>query len=106
MKKYLEIGLQNYKSKRRINNLLQIGGGNYQFNSKTHRLTSLNINGEEVEEGKIYRVVIPLFLAEGGDHFPVQTNYQILPKTFTEIIEERLRKGNLSNFTFSITRTE
>ncbi len=94
LKKYLEHGLNHFQENQRTNTFLQMAGGQYDFDLKTGKITSLIINGKPVQPTKIYRIVLLLFLAKGGDNFPIQTNYITLPQNAQQIIADFLQQQN------------
>lgn len=72
LKNYIEQGLRKYRSDERVNAFLQIGGGSYNFSEKTKTISELKISGQPIQYDKIYRVILPSFLANGGDGFSKQ----------------------------------
>lgn len=68
---YLQYGIQNYISDDRTNELLQVSGLSYWFDAQKKYITDIKISGGSLDKDKEYRVVLPSFLAEGGDGFPV-----------------------------------
>ena len=43
---------------------------------------------QDIQKERNYTVLLPLFLVKGGDGFPKQTNYQILPKNMIQILSD------------------
>lgn len=82
---YLAHGLQKYTPDERTNAFLQIAGAGYVFDDKTHRITHLTLpNGTAIDPDKTYRIILPSFLAKGGDGFPPQP----ILKTYSESIRD------------------
>ena len=67
---YIEFGLKDYIPNDRTNAFLQIAGGQYTFDAVTKQVTSLTIAEKPVQSNASYFVILPSFLAEGGDGFP------------------------------------
>ena len=68
---YLQYGIKNYVSNDRTNELLQTAGLSYTFDSQKRYITDIKILSGNLDQNKEYRVILPSFLAEGGDGFPI-----------------------------------
>lgn len=77
LKEYIAHGIKKYTPNTRTNALIHPAGLTYTFNSKTKQITEILIQGKPLSLHKKYRVLLPAFLADGGDGFPVQEEQQV-----------------------------
>ncbi|MBR4927759.1 MAG: 5'-nucleotidase C-terminal domain-containing protein, partial [Alphaproteobacteria bacterium] len=75
------------------NAFLQIAGGTYEFNPTEKRVDNVKVSGESVDKNKIYRVVVPSFIAEGGDGFKIFENKQTLPVSIRDMMVNYLKNN-------------
>lgn len=94
LKSYLEYGLQKYVPDDRTNAFLQIAGGAYTFSPITKTISSLTVHGKAVEAQKTYTVLIPSFMAEGGDGFPVKQAIKMYDLTIRDMIIRAMKEFN------------
>ncbi|MBR5130702.1 MAG: bifunctional metallophosphatase/5'-nucleotidase [Alphaproteobacteria bacterium] len=92
LKSYLEHGLKKYLSNDRTNAFLQIGGGTYQFSSDTKTVTNVKVKGIPVQDDKIYAVLIPSFMAGGGDGFPEKEAIKTYDLTIRDMIISAMKQ--------------
>ncbi len=92
LKDYITQGLGKYKTKTRVNALLQIAGGSYTFHPLTRQLVSLKVQKQDVVLDKKYTILLPQFLAKGGDGFSPLHSYKIADKTMREYVQDYLEK--------------
>ena len=71
VERYLQYGIKNYIPDDRTNELLQVAGLSYIFDAQKKYITDIKVEDGHLVKNKEYRVVLPSFLAEGGDGFPV-----------------------------------
>ena len=88
---YITHGIQKYNSDDRTNAFLQIAGGKYKFNPDTKKIDTVQIEGNPLKKDKIYRVIVPSFMAEGGDGFKVFDDRQNLPISIRDMIADYLK---------------
>ena len=91
IKEYIQHGIKNYSLKERTNELLQVAGLEYEFSTTNKVVTNITINGKPLEENKIYRVLTSLYIAQGGDKYPVK-QYQEVGTSIREAIQQQLLK--------------
>lgn len=92
LKSYLEHGLKKYLSNDRTNAFLQIGGGTYQFLSDTKTIANVKVKGIPVQDDKIYAVLIPSFMAGGGDGFPEKEAIKTYDLTIRDMIISAMKQ--------------
>lgn len=93
---YLNYGLKTYIPNDRTNPLLQTAGIGYLFSGKTKNIVKTNI---KLENEKEYLVVMPSFLANGGDGFKKVNIIQELPeKTIREAFISILATTKMNSF--------
>ena len=90
---YISHGIQKYLPNDRTNAFLQIAGGTYEFNPTEKRVDNVKVSGESVDKNKIYRVVVPSFIAEGGDGFKIFENKQTLPVSIRDMMVNYLKNN-------------
>lgn len=94
IKQYITYGLQKYNPDARTNAMLHISGGRYTFNPKTRQPTQIYVGNQPLIENKRYNVVLPLFIAEGGDGFPVIHTYNIISDSIFHTIRTSLNTNS------------
>ena len=93
---HLNYGLKTYIPNDRTNPLLQTAGIGYLFSGKTKNIVKTNI---KLENEKEYLVVMPSFLANGGDGFKKVNIIQELPeKTIREAFISILATTKMNSF--------
>lgn len=96
---YLNYGLKEYVPNDRTNPLIQVAGMDYLFSGKDKTVKKLNIHQEALDLEKNYLIVMPKFLANGGDGFPKLKIVQELPeKTIREEFISILKNGKIKSF--------
>lgn len=107
LKAYLETGLKTYQPDQRTNALLQIAGASYRFDPTSQKITELTHHNAAINPTQQFQVVLPLFLAKGGDGFPPLTDYEILPQTLSDMVRSYLLKTTaLPTFDMTIRTVE
>ncbi|MCQ2913919.1 MAG: bifunctional metallophosphatase/5'-nucleotidase [Alphaproteobacteria bacterium] len=91
---YIEAGLRKYSDEYRTNALLQMAGGDYDFDLKTKKVKSVNVASKEIDLNKVYTVIVPKYIALGGDSFPKKEIYETLKNTANVYLKQNLK--NLS----------
>lgn len=91
IKNYIEHGLKNYTTDDRTNAFMQTAGISYTFNPKTKRVLSIMYQGQPLDSKRIYRVVMPAFVAQGGDGYPEQSNVQILSDSVRTLLKKAMQ---------------
>lgn len=71
IKAYLQYGINNYLSDDRTNAFIQAAGLSYIFDSQAKKIISVQTQQGDLDNNKEYQVILPSFLAGGGDGFPV-----------------------------------
>ncbi len=90
---YLNHGLEKYLINDRTNEFLQVAGLSYTFSQKTQQVQDVLINQKPIELTAIYNVVLPVFLAKGGDGFPQAKTIDILKgNTVRDLIASQLKE--------------
>ncbi len=84
-------GLKKYTPGARTNAFILPAGFSYTFNPDTRQIIRINIQGQPVDPGKIYRVAMPSFLADGGDGFPVQREQTVFAPDIREVMGRALQ---------------
>lgn len=90
---YISHGIQKYLPNDRTNAFLQIAGGTYEFSPDTKKADNVRVSGNPVDENKIYRVIVPSFMAEGGDGFKVFENKHTLPISIRDMMINYLKSN-------------
>lgn len=90
---YIRYGLKNYSGDDRTNAFLQTAGLSYTFHPKTKRLLSVSYKGQPIDNKRLYHVVMPAFIAQGGDGYPVQTNVQVLPDSVRTLLKKAMQNS-------------
>ncbi|MBR6674383.1 MAG: 5'-nucleotidase C-terminal domain-containing protein, partial [Alphaproteobacteria bacterium] len=85
--------LKKYVPDDRTNAFLQIAGGAYDFSSDTKTITNLTVAGNPIDNQKEYTVLIPSFLAEGGDGFPVKAVLKTYDLTIRDMIISAMKQS-------------
>lgn len=93
LKEYLTLGLKKYVPDDRTNAFLQIAGGAYDFSSDTKTITNLTVAGNPIDNQKEYTILIPSFLAEGGDGFPVKAVLKTYDLTIRDMIISAMKQS-------------
>ena len=93
---YLNYGLTHYVPNDRTNPFIQTAGMGYLFSANEKRIIKTDIN---ISLDKEYKIVMPAFLANGGDGFKKATIIQELPeKTIREEVISVLSKNKIKPF--------
>ena len=71
LESYLNFGLKEYVPDDRTNTFIQTAGLGYLFSGKNKQIKKIFLNKGSLDLNKEYLVVMPSFLANGGDGFPV-----------------------------------
>ncbi|MBO7244987.1 MAG: bifunctional metallophosphatase/5'-nucleotidase [Alphaproteobacteria bacterium] len=71
LESYLNFGLKDYVSDDRTNAFIQTAGMGYLFSGKDKKIKRIFLDDGELDLTKEYLVVMPSFLAKGGDGFPM-----------------------------------
>ncbi len=96
---YLNHGLKEYILDDRTNAFIQASGLSYLFSAKENRVKNIKINNQPLDMTKEYLVVMPSFLANGGDNFPKLEIIQTLKeKTIREEFISILKEQKLKPF--------
>ncbi len=96
---YLNHGLKEYVVDDRTNPFIQVAGMDYLFSSKNKTVTKLNIYQGKIDLEKDYLIVMPKFLANGGDGFPKLEIVRELPeKTIREEFISILKETKINSF--------
>lgn len=66
---YLQHGIRHYLLHDRTNALLHPAGLRYSFN-ENKEITSIQIDGKDLNDTETFLVALPSFIANGGDEFP------------------------------------
>lgn len=91
LKKFIRHGILHYHKRSKTNELLQTSGICYKFTPDTKHISDIFIKGKPLDEKKIYTILSPLFLAVGGDNFPIKP-YTETGQTMREILVKQLQK--------------
>lgn len=94
LKKYITHGLKKYTPNARTNALIHPAGLTYTFNSETKQITEISVQGKPLSPHKKYRVLLPAFLADGGDGFPVQKEQRVLSYDLRNTLIDSLKTIN------------
>lgn len=70
LRDYLTQGLKQYVPNDRTNTFLQTAPLHYTFDPHTRTVTKIELNAKELNLAQKYTLVMPAFLANGGDGFP------------------------------------
>ena len=96
---YLNHGLKEYISHDRTNAFIQPSGLTYLFSGADKTVKNVKIKDKPIDTNKEYLVVIPSFLANGGDGFPKLEIIQTLPeKTIREEVISILKTTSPNTF--------
>lgn len=102
LKNYLTHGLQQYRSTSRTNAFLQVAGAQYTFSESTHQITQLTLtDGRPIDPRKTYRIILPSFLANGGDGFPPQPIIKTYSQSIRDLIVSHLKEHHRPPSPFS-----
>ena len=96
LKSYLEHGLKKYLVNDRTNAFLQIAGGTYQFSPDTKTVANVMVKGVLVQDDKIYTVLIPSFMAGGGDGFPEKEVIKTYDLTIRDMIITAMKRPGMT----------
>lgn len=78
---YLTQGIQEYLPDDRTNPFIHVAGASYDFSAKEKKVMNVQVNHKPIDLNKTYTVVIPSFLAKGGDGFPPLKVLRPIPHT-------------------------
>ncbi len=96
---YLNHGLKEYVTDDRTNPFIQTGGLGYLFSGTNKLVKKIDIPNKTLEDEKEYLVVMPSFLAKGGDGFPILDVVTELPeKSIREEIISILKNSPIKKF--------
>ena len=95
LKSYLAHGLKKYLLNDRTNAFLQIAGGTYQFSSDTKTVKNVMVKGDLVQDDKVYSVLIPSFMADGGDGFPEKEVIKTYDLTIRDMIITAMKQPGM-----------
>ena len=70
LESYLNFGLKEYIPDDRTNTFIQTAGLGYLFSGKSNQIKKIFLKEGSLDLNKEYLVVMPSFLANGGDGFP------------------------------------
>ena len=93
LESYLNHGLKEYIPDDRTNPFIQTAGMGYLFSGKTKTIKKIFLESASLDMDKEYLVVMPSFLAEGGDGFKeLEVVAEISADTIRNVMIEALRK--------------
>lgn len=103
---YLNHGLKEYIPDDRTNPFMQVAGMDYLFSAKDKSVKKLNIHNAPLDPEKNYLVVMPSFLANGGDEFPkLKIVKELSEKTIREEFISILKEKKINKFENRIKKT-
>lgn len=96
---YLNFGLQDYVSDDRTNALIQTAGMGYLFSGTTKKVKKVFLDTGTIDPEKEYLVVMPSFLAKGGDGFPIlEIHKELSTDTIRNVMIEELKSNGENPF--------
>ncbi len=96
---YLNHGLKEYVPDDRTNPFIQTAGLGYLFSGTEKIVKKIDLNKKSLEDEKEYLIVMPSFLAKGGDGFPTLEIVKVLPeKSIREEIISILKNNPIKKF--------
>ena len=96
---YLNHGLKEYVTDDRTNPFIQTAGLGYLFSGTEKIVKKIDLGEKSLEDEKEYLIVMPSFLAKGGDGFPSLEIVKILPeKSIREEIISILKNNPIKKF--------
>lgn len=99
LENYLNYGLKEYVSDDRTNALIQTAGMGYLFSGKDKKIKKIFLDSGSLDLNKEYLVVMPSFLAKGGDGFPVlEIQKEISTDTIRNVMKAELFKNGVDSF--------
>lgn len=90
IKKYLSHGLSTF-NKGRANGFIQAAGLSYTYQNRMG-LKSVKTQRGALQKDKVYNVLVPGFLAEGGDGFPVYRVVREVAPSLRSAVAHVMRK--------------
>lgn len=93
LKQYLRHGITHYHKHGKTNELLQTFGISYEFTTDDKQISNIIIKEQPLDLQKQYTILVPLFLANGGDRYPVKP-YTDTGLTMREIMLKQLKNSN------------
>ena len=98
LKQYLRHGIMHYHKHGKTNELLQTFGIRYAFTTDDKQIFEVSVKGEALDLEKQYTILVPLFLANGGDRYPIKA-YTDTGLTVREILLNQLRNSDDLSYT-------
>ena len=90
LKKYLRHGITHYHKRGKTNELLQTAGISYEFTTDDKRVENITVKGQPLDLNKKYKLLTSMFLANGGDRYPIKS-YTETGSTVREIIVNQMK---------------
>ena len=99
LENYLNFGLKDYVPDDRTNPFIQPAGLGYLFSGKTKQIKKIFLTNGTLDLEKDYLIVMPSFLAKGGDGFPqLEQVKEISSDTIRNVIINVLKKQGAQSF--------
>ncbi len=89
----IQRGIAQYLPNDRTNTLAVVAGLSYTFDGKTKTVTDIQTKNGTLNPDKKYMVVMPSFLADGGDGFPKAKPIRILSPSVRDMLIEQMKNG-------------
>ena len=90
LKRFLRHGITHYHKRGKTNELLQTSGISYEFTTHDKRIENIMVNGEPLNLNKKYKLLTSMFIANGGDRYPIKT-FTETGSTIREIIVNQMK---------------
>ena len=90
LKNYLRHGIAHYHKRDKTNELLQTFGVQYAFTTDNKEVLNVKVGGKPLDMKKTYKVLTSLFLADGGDGYPMKP-FEDTGLTIREILVKQLK---------------
>lgn len=92
IKEFIQHGISDFLPNERTNAMLQTAGIEYTFSAKSKKVIAISMDGKNIENEKIYRILTNKYIAEGGDGFPKIKNYIEVDGSMRDIIRQQFYK--------------